>query len=206
MNAHRTSVRQEKNTIFAQHFKNNDIFDKHFSKNDGCKISHIQVQPIEASFDLKNKTKRLQREAFWIRELQTLAPYGLNDRLGAKNWRFRSRNDIAGVCFNRKKTFRGRRGKGKNKQVHQSSEDFINQLAVDLPLFPNWRAYVYKYVNSLDMKSVIDLSWKFAQFYHNGHTKLPKYVTDMISDMTNYRISMNNKKEKNVERKTFLKL
>ena len=53
------------------------------------------------------------------------------------------------------------------------------------------------------MKSVIDLSWKFAQFYHNGHTKLPKYVTDMISDMTNYRISMNKKKEKTWNVKLF---
>ena len=45
----------------------------------------------------KNRKKlRLIRERFWIKELRTVTPYGLNNGLDGQNWRLRSRYDIVG--------------------------------------------------------------------------------------------------------------
>ena len=105
MNNHRTSIRNKKNLLLYEHF----------NYPDGCNLSHLKIQPIEQIVEKKNgdaKTDRLKREAFWIKELRTLTPYGLNDRLDTRNWRFRSRrDDVAGRCFNRLTNVRGSRGK-----------------------------------------------------------------------------------------------
>ena len=51
------------------------VISDHFTK---ChNISNIKVKPIEVCTDLK--TLR-DRERFWMREINTLFPYGLNDR------------------------------------------------------------------------------------------------------------------------------
>ena len=78
------------------------------------------IRGIDFKDSKTQKSERLKRETFWIKELRTLTPYGLNNRLGNKNWRFRSRDDIVGVHFNslipqhpHKK--RGCSGKGKNR-------------------------------------------------------------------------------------------
>ena len=93
MNNHRTAINGKKDTILYEHFR----------QEDGCHITHCIVQPIEKIDDSGSKQdqkkKRLEREAFWIKKLRTLTPYGLNDRLDGKNWRYRWRDDIAGKCF-----------------------------------------------------------------------------------------------------------
>ena len=100
MNNHRTALRAGKNTLLTEHF----------TGEGGCCITHCTVQPIEQilpygtdgiKFTEKElKRHRVDREAFWIKELRTLTPYGLNDRLDGHNWRYRWRDDIAGKCFN----------------------------------------------------------------------------------------------------------
>ena len=93
---------------------------EHFN-NGSCDISHFRIQPIEQILDEEDaKSTRLKREAFWIKELRTLTPYGLNDRLDSHNWRLRSRDDIAGLYFNKLSTARGSRGY-KNKRADSKS-------------------------------------------------------------------------------------
>ena len=95
MNNHRAAIKANKNTLLAEHFRDDG----------GCCISHCIIQPIEQIDDTgtkeDQKKRRLQREAFWIKELRTLTPYGLNDRLDSKNWRYRWKADVAGICFNK---------------------------------------------------------------------------------------------------------
>ena len=95
-----------------------------FPRGSGCCINHCIVQPIEKIDDSgtnkDQKRRRLEREAFWIKELRTLTPYGLNARLDSKNWRYRWRTDIAGICFNKvthNHRSRGSRGRRLSKHV-----------------------------------------------------------------------------------------
>ena len=80
------------------------------------------------------KPIRLKRESFWIKELRTLAPYGLNDRLDWYNWRFRTRDDIAGKVFNQISIKRGARGGGTQKRLRRKmkqdfdSDKFLSDL------------------------------------------------------------------------------
>ena len=47
---------------------------EHFKGNNGCKISDMKIKPIE----LCDSKKLNERERYWIKELNTLFPYGLN--------------------------------------------------------------------------------------------------------------------------------
>ena len=80
MNVHCTTIRTKKPTSTAEHFS---------SEYGGCDITYLQVQLIkQLSCEGKNsQSERLQREISWIKELRTLTPYGLNDRLGSHDWR-----------------------------------------------------------------------------------------------------------------------
>ena len=99
-------------------------------------MSHFNVQSIEkTSTNVENvESFRLKREAFWIKELRTLTPYGLNDRLDSYNWRFRTRYDIAGKVFNHLRTKRGARGRGTQKRLKKrlgevfDSKSFLHDL------------------------------------------------------------------------------
>jgi hypothetical protein len=79
MNKHRYDIRNNNtNTHISKHFKTNNA-DKNKHK---CSIHHLRVQPIEYLGEDKTKDKslRLFRENYWIKELRTMYPYGLNER------------------------------------------------------------------------------------------------------------------------------
>ena len=120
MNSHRVSLRAKAHTLLYEHFNGN------------CNIDHMHVQPIDQSLGLEDRTARRRRELFWMKELRTIAPYGLNDRVYGKNWRLRSRDDVAGMYFNYKRTHRGKRAK-RSKDPKPSSNwrhDFLQILAL----------------------------------------------------------------------------
>jgi len=80
---------------------------------------------------MKRPTKqRKLREAFWIRELRTVYPYGLNDRCNGQDWFNRNDDDIASTIFNKTKIVRKKRS---NKKIHNFSknwnyEDFLRKV------------------------------------------------------------------------------
>ena len=80
----RSRLSEHKNGISGNH-KGCKILYSHFKH--GCKTFNIHI--IEAIFDSKDKAKNLEnrqkREDFWIRELKTKYPYGLNDKLHNEN-------------------------------------------------------------------------------------------------------------------------
>ena len=121
---------------------------EHFKKGNECNLSNLKIQPIEKNLNYKNpktqKSERRRREAFWIKELRTLTPYGLNNRLGNKNWRFRSWDEIVGVQFNslpprHHNNKSGCSGKGKNRIKHFNTDNFINDLKNFYVDLKNWR-------------------------------------------------------------------
>ena len=96
MNEHRSDVRNGKDSCRCDHFANNG--------HSECSPSDVMVQPIEQIPDFKeisnltNRSKkrrefRLQREEWWMKELWTVTPYGLNDKCEGKRWTERKEDE-----------------------------------------------------------------------------------------------------------------
>jgi hypothetical protein len=203
MNNHRCATNNEKDLLVCEHFNGNG----------GCDISHMTVQPIEQILGegKEMKAKRLERECFWIKELRTLYPYGLNDRLDNRNWRFRWRDDIAGKCFNKLSNVRGARGGGTQKRTkgivkHLDSDKILTDLSDKYENLQNWRHFARCIVNSIEHSKLRDLSWVFVQHYHDCRTTYPREITNLMLDMINYRIFLFQKEKKQVRRNNFVKV
>jgi len=138
---------------------------EHFTGEEGCCITHCAVQPIEKIEDIGTKEelkkKRLERESFWIKELRTLTPYGLNDRLDSKNWRYRWRDDIAGTCFNKiihnqdesySRKVNRRRGNKLSKKTSLDNTWFLDAVYLSYTDLKNWRNLARIKVYSLNNK------------------------------------------------------
>lgn len=66
-------------------------------------LLNIIIQPIDQG---NNKKDIIKKEEFWIRELRTLYPYGLNIRMGFRNWD--QAGCPSGLCFNSQKKKRAK--------------------------------------------------------------------------------------------------
>ena len=204
MNGHRYTIRKKKTTLCAEHF----------SGRGGCDISHFTVQPIEQILGNAEETKpiRLKREAFWIKELRTLTPYGLNDRLDRYSWRFRTREDIAGKVFNHLSTKRGARGSGTQKRLRKrlnetfDSDGFLLDLIASYNNLLNWRSLARKTINSLNLKTTRDLSWIFVAHYYNVESKFPREITDVVLDLINYRLFLEKKENSKTRNPNIVKV
>ena len=201
MNGHRYTVRKRHMILVAEHF----------AGHEGCNMTHFRVQPIEqilVTDKSKMKSERIKRENFWIKELRTLTPYGLNDRLDHKNWRYRSREDIACKVFNHLPNKRGNRGMGTQKRlktkldVNFNSDKFLNELKTSYDNVNNWRALARKTINSLKLSVIRDLSWIVASHYYNANTTIPKEVTNLTLDLINYRLFLDNTQRKSKTKHT----
>src|SRR3954466_15192119 len=78
MSNHRSNIGSQVALLLSNHF------------NGACKIEHFRAQPIEKGNGddnlklLSSKKFRLEREAYWMKELRTIFPYGLNERCKVK--------------------------------------------------------------------------------------------------------------------------
>ena len=76
LSGHRSAIKKHANTFIAKHFN-----------QPGHSVADILIQPIEKIELLPGESdedvtiRRLGRERFWMLELGTVYPYGLNDRL-----------------------------------------------------------------------------------------------------------------------------
>ena len=90
-------------------------------------IEHITQSPGETELDVT--IRRLDRERFWMLELGTMYPYGLNDRLqhvgNVSHSYVRSRNNVFNL-FNRHQ--RRKRSHGRRSNSRRNSEITLDQL------------------------------------------------------------------------------
>ena len=90
-------------------------------------IEHITQSPGETEKDVT--IRRLDRERFWMLELGTMYPYGLNDRLqhvgNVSHSYVRSRNNVFNL-FNRHQ--RCKRSHGRRSNSRRNSEITLDQL------------------------------------------------------------------------------
>jgi hypothetical protein len=206
MNNHRTAIRGKKNTILTDHFRGDG----------GCCITHCIVQPIEKLDDIGSerdqKKRRLEREAFWIQELRTLTPYGLNDRLDSKNWRYRWRADIAGKCFNtltnnhKSRKFRGSRGHKLSVKTSFDNTWFLDALDSSFTNLKNWRNLARIKINGINITELHNLSWTVVELSNDCDTTYPREIINLVLDMINYRLFLLKKSDTKKNMDNFVKI
>ena len=123
LSGHRSSIKKHANTFIARHFNlpGHTMDDIRIQP-----IEHITRNPVEAEKDIT--IRRLDRERFWMLELGTMYPYGLNDRLqhvgNVSNSSVRSRNNVFNL-FHRQQ--RRNRSHG-----HRSNSSRTSDITLDL--------------------------------------------------------------------------
>jgi hypothetical protein len=203
MNNHRAAIRGKTNTLLTEHFRGDG----------GCSIIHCIVQPIEKIDDtgtVKDQKKlRLEREAFWIKELRTLTPYGLNDRLDSKNWRYRWRADIAGKCFNKiTHNHESKRSRGKKLSVKALFDNnwFLDALDSSFTNLKNWRNLARIKINGINMTELHALSWTVVELSNDCDTTYPREVINLVLDMINYRLFLSKESDTKKNIDNFVKI
>ena len=145
-NIHNSSLRNPSNSSFCK------ILNNHFTKG-LCKGSSYSVSLIEklegtgqtdrGFMDPKQTPARKLREVFWMKELRTIFPYGLNDRIGDEPKTADSHINV-GLKFRSlpRKHKRVGRGKSHNGICRTNPVDFITtfkqMLEIDLVNVPNF--------------------------------------------------------------------
>ena len=120
LSGHRFSIKKHANTFIARHFN-----------LPGHTMDDIRIQPIEhitqnpEEIERDVTIRRLDRERFWMLELGTLYPYGLNDRLQHVG-NVRSRNNVFNL-FNRHQ-----RRKRSHMHGHRSNSSCTSEITLDL--------------------------------------------------------------------------
>jgi hypothetical protein len=177
MNGHRDAIRKNADTLLASHF------------NGPCTLKDFSVQPIESiggnGRDEKSLKFRKLRESFWMKELRTVYPYGLNDRCNGQDWSNKSDEDISCLIFNKLNTFR-KKHCHKKSYKSRNSFDICTFLANARQRFldcMDWLFFCHKTVASLSKKiiksllfSLDELVWKVAPDY-------PMLVLQVIRDL-----------------------
>ena len=198
MSNHRSTIKLKEWLLIGEHFNNSGR----------CSLKHLKVQPIE-QITGGNAKLLLERENFWIKELRTLTPYGLNDKLGSKNWRTRTRDDIAGLCFNKMKVNRGCRGRkrrGPKNKIETKFSDIMKVVVPKYEAFENWRFTARCMINEIKIKNLYTLSWDFVDTSMNYASKYPIEIINLILDLINHRLYIHKLSESSKPRTHFLKI
>ena len=182
MNAHRQSIKDKKDTLVATHF------------NNACSLDHFSVQPIESiSGDGRNEKSAKQRklrETFWIKELRTVYPYGLNDRCNGQDWSNKDDEDISSVICNKTIIFRKRHS---NKKIHKFSknwkyEEFLQKVMDLYNDHDDWIFYCRKTVSSLSIKILKRLRMKLDELNWDSNEDYPRIILEVIQDLVKGRV------------------
>ena len=73
MNNHRSRMKHNKQGLLYRH--------SHYDEKN-LELSDFKIQPIEIFQSEISAEERIRKEEWWMRELKTLYPYGLNDKCG----------------------------------------------------------------------------------------------------------------------------
>lgn len=146
MNKHRSNINHKFHSLVANHF------------NGPCSLHDLLVQPIEqisgdGHDEIITKHRKL-RESFWMKELRTVYPYGLNDRCSGKDWHKKNVNDITAKIFNKTYTYRKSRSNNKINNFSKlfSLPNFLDHVLFLYKNFDKWMYYCRKILASLSKK------------------------------------------------------
>jgi hypothetical protein len=170
-------------------------------------LNDFYIQPIEKLADGVNREKRIRREEWWMKELKTLYPYGLNDKCNNTYYSNYTVNRIVYSIFNKQTVTRHSRGtktqrkiRGKTVQNVDKLKIFTDKLVKLLESGKNWRRYCYCFIIQCDLKLLREV--KSGGLLPSTLTK-DKNVMDFMSDLINYRFKHKTQKPRDVFMKVF---
>ena len=150
---------------------NNMIFSKHFSEGD-CKGKEYEVQVVEklngngrlmnGKIDENDRRYREKREEFWIKELKTVFPYGLNNRLHKNLDQRNEMEDPVYKDFNPKRVRDKKRGKNQRSENrltgeilwnHMNTKDTQGKIKAVLKYIPQMKKSEIKKLGKLNIES-----------------------------------------------------
>ena len=191
MSQHRSNIKLAKNR--------NSLLAQHFNGDFGCHSEHFTYKIIERILPDKNSTKeeltrkRKNRETFWMKELRTVTPYGINNNCDSKDWaNLYKETDIVANLFNTilplKGRLRGCRGRRKNKKSRKpfNFSRFLNTVLFLFKDGNNWRLWAKKVILSLSNKIVRKLIWKIGHIF--DYDNFPSILKKFILDCVKYKI------------------
>ena len=183
MNNHRANIKSLKPQFLYKHFT-----------SDGHKLEDMFVQPIESIVVSPNEqastySKRLEREEFWIRELKTVYPYGLNDNIrGVGNISKQNDELIVWKFFNKHSKTRNRKSKRpsrKNTKNPINPRDWLkNKLG-------NYKSmcFLHKYISTVFglRNTFLRDTRKLVEEQLHLHT-FPTHLLLILKDLIKFRL------------------
>ena len=175
MSNHRSNIGSKASTLLYNHF------------NGLCTIEHFRAQPIETcpSKDLKSSTSKflLDREAYWMKELRTIFPYGLNDRCKGKDFtKKKDLRDVTATVFNKIPVPRKKRGSGKNRWSSNFNIDkFLRDVVETYKREKNWIFFARKMITSLSKRTLKKLGLRAREYLSNSTA--PSSILKVIQDL-----------------------
>ena len=135
MNGHRSGIKSKVDNILYNHFQG------------PCSFEDISVQPIEAFRGDGHKEtiikQRKFRENFWIKELRTTYPYGLNDKCNGRIWKNKNKEDITASIFNPTKCIIRKNRTRNSKHAWSQAFSFENFLANVLDKYNTHDSWIF---------------------------------------------------------------
>lgn len=191
MTGHRSAIKNA--------HKRHSLLSKHFNGDYSCNPTHFSYKIIEgiiptAHFTKEEKTReRKIRDTFWMKELRTVTPYGLNNSCDSTNWGSEYKDtDIVAKLFNpvsplngRCRGYRGRR-KYKNTRVHFNFSRFLKTFLYLFEKGLNWRFWSKKVILSLGNKIVRKLIRKISDNFDCDN--YPSILNKFIHDCVKYKV------------------
>lgn len=202
MNKHRSNMNCNKyKSLIYNH--------SHYLGYENHSLSHnilddFSIQPIEILKNNTSTSKRQQREEYWMKELKTLYPYGLNDKCGNSYYSDYQKDRLVYSVFNKQIIERKSRGTGKNRGIVQHSDSikrFVTEMNRLVTKDGNWRSFCFSFLTSMPLKIINSL--KSEIHILQNVIKGNKNVSDFISDIINFRMKKKKQRPDNFMRIVF---
>jgi len=207
MNGHRSGIKSKVDNILYNHFQG------------PCSLEDISVQPIEAFRGDGHKEtiikQRKFRENFWIKELRTTYPYGLNDKCNGRIWKNKNKEDITASIFNPAKCIIRKNRTRNSKHAWSQAFSFENFLANVLDKYnthDSWIFFCRKNLCCLSKKVLKSISILLDEkIWEDPDENFPQIIFEVIQDIVKeklQRFSLNRKPDskQNFNRKVFAKI
>ena len=186
MNQHRSTMKGKQHTLLCQHCHLVDGIPHRI------KLDDLNIQPIEVLAKNTTKRDRIKKEEWWMRELKTLYPYGLNDKHNNNYYSSYSEEKLVWTIFNHQTIKRKKRGKGRTHSGSSGDiDDFLRELDQLVETGKgNWRNFCYSFI----IRSSIRQLNKLKQKSLSKITKENRDVSNFISDLLHMRLHNRKKK------------
>ena len=183
MNNHRASIRSLQPQFLYKHFNSN-----------GHSADDVEIQPIEkivsgSDDNASIHARRLEREDFWMRELKTIYPYGLNDNIrGLGNISKLKNEPVVWRLFNKRTRTRKRSGKRPKRAKPTGPAGLREWLMTKLGSYKS-SGFLKQYVSAILSFKTIDIKQirtLVEEFLHLN--AFPIHLLLILKDLVRFRL------------------